>query len=114
VRNFLQEVLEKKGYHVITAVDGKAGLKTYGEQRSKIDLIISDIGLPIMNGIELFERLIVAYPEVKVIIASGYIEPDKKSDLLSRGLKAFIQKPYRPSEVWTRVREALDAPLATD
>jgi len=87
-------------------------LQKYGEQGSKIDLIISDIGLPIMNGIELFERLIVANPQVKVIIASGYIEPDKRSDLLSRGLKDFVQKPYRPSEVWTKVREALDPPLS--
>jgi len=111
VQDFLKEVLEKKGYHVETAVDGKAALQKYGEQGSKIDLIISDIGLPIINGIELFERLIVANPQVKVIIASGYIEPDKRSDLLSRGLKAFIQKPYKPMEVWTRVREALDEPL---
>ncbi|MFA4839310.1 MAG: PAS domain S-box protein [Candidatus Neomarinimicrobiota bacterium] len=113
VMNFLQEVLEKKGYKVLTAVNGKAGLETYREQGSKIDLIISDIGLPLINGINLFERLIVANPEVKVIIVSGYIEVDKKSDLLSRGLKAFIQKPCKPTEVWTRVREALDQPPST-
>ncbi|MDD5765712.1 MAG: PAS domain S-box protein [Candidatus Marinimicrobia bacterium] len=111
VQNFLKEVLEKKGYHVVTAVDGKAGLQKYNEQRSEIDLIISDIGLPVMNGIELFERLIVVNPQVKVIIASGYIEPEKRSDLLSRGLKSFIQKPYKPTEVWAKVREVLDKPL---
>jgi len=43
VRNFLQEVLEKKGYHVAAAIDDKTTLQTYGEQGSKIDLIISNI-----------------------------------------------------------------------
>ncbi|MFA4838147.1 MAG: hypothetical protein WC703_01550 [Candidatus Neomarinimicrobiota bacterium] len=43
MRNFLQEVLEKKGYHVAAAIDDKTTLQTYGEQGSKIDLIISNI-----------------------------------------------------------------------
>jgi DNA-binding NtrC family response regulator len=74
----------------------------------EIDLVVSDVGLPKMNGKQLFNELKNINPSVKVIVASGYIEPNEKSEFFKAGIKEFIQKPYPPDEVLKKIRESLD------
>jgi two-component system, cell cycle sensor histidine kinase and response regulator CckA len=100
--------LEGKGYRSITARDGQEAVELFGQHHEAIDIVLTDIGLPIMNGFDVFKRLGEIDPQVKVIVASGFFEPAMKDELQRTGAKAFINKPYRPLDVLRTVRHVLD------
>jgi len=104
----LQFILEEKGYKTIWAKDGLEAVEIYRTQWQEIHLVISDMGLPKMEGPEVFEKLKEVNTNVKVIIASGYVEPQKKMELLNNGVKEIILKPYHHTEILKKVRQALD------
>jgi len=64
----------------------------------EISLVLSDVGLPKMGGIEVFKKLKEMDPHIKVVLASGFFEPDIKFSLHQLGVKGFIQKPYSNDE----------------
>ena len=99
-------VLTSHGYNVVTAADGRKALEVFARVRP--DLVMSDFGLPQLGGRELFAELRSINPAVKVIFASGYMDPELKGELLRAGAKDFIQKPYVPGEILQRIRQALD------
>ncbi|MEW5799456.1 MAG: PAS domain S-box protein [Bacteroidota bacterium] len=105
--DLVRQILEGKGYSVLIAKDGEEGLSIYEENRQKIDLIISDMGLPKFGGYELFQKIKSMDANVRLIFASGYIEPGTKEKILNEGVKQFIQKPYDLNEVLQAVRNAL-------
>jgi len=70
--------------------------------------VFTDMGLPKMTGTEVFNKLKELDPQIKVILASGFIEPDTKSELFKAGAKAFIQKPYETGVILRKLREVLD------
>jgi two-component system, cell cycle sensor histidine kinase and response regulator CckA len=111
LRNYLQSLFESKGYHVYTAADGLAAIELFLEHRDEIDLVLTDAGLPKMTGIEAFKKLREINPKIKVMLASGYIELNEKSELFKAGVKVFIQKPYNPYEVLYEIRNTLDNPI---
>ena len=82
------------GYHVLAARDGEEAISIYKSHREKIDLVILDLVMPKMEGGKVFDRLKEISPEVKVLIASGYSLDGEASQLLERGAKGFIQKPF--------------------
>jgi len=101
-------VLDSQGYKVIVATDGLMGVEEYGKASSKIALVISDMGLPKLNGDEVFRRIRKINPQAKIILASGFLDPTQKSELYKAGLAQFIQKPYLPTEALKIIREVLD------
>ena len=105
----LQVILQGKGYTVITASDGQEAIDRYQQQREKIALVLTDLGLPIIPGDQVLARLRAMDPHLKVIVASGYIDPAERSELLKGGAREFIQKPYLPDEILKKVRAALDS-----
>jgi DNA-binding NarL/FixJ family response regulator len=64
--------------------------------------------LPKITGIEEFKKLREINPQVKILLASGFLEPRTKSELLDAGAKGFIQKPYVPNEILKEIRKILD------
>jgi PAS domain S-box-containing protein len=100
--------LEAQGYNILQAEDGKKAIEIYQQHREKIRLVISDMGLPEMSGKEEFLKLKEIDPEVKVIFASGFFDPEIRAYLAEAGAKGFIQKPYRPSEMVGFIRKILD------
>jgi two-component system, cell cycle sensor histidine kinase and response regulator CckA len=104
----LKSILEEKGYRVTIAKDGQEGLDIYREQKNGIDLVLSDMGLPRLGGYEMFMEMKELNPDIKVILASGYFEPNLKVDLVAAGAKDFIQKPYIAESIINRIREVLD------
>jgi two-component system cell cycle sensor histidine kinase/response regulator CckA len=66
------------------------------------------MGLSRLSGTEEFIRLREITPELKVILASGYLDAELKAEMLNAGARPFIQKPYVPSEVLRIIREVLD------
>lgn len=104
----LTTVFRSQGYQVIVAKDGVSGIEKYSQAPSEIDLIISDMGLPRLTGDEVFYRIRKINQDARVIIASGFVDPERKSELYKAGLARFIQKPYFPMDILKVVREILD------
>jgi two-component system cell cycle sensor histidine kinase/response regulator CckA len=108
LRELVKVFLESNGYTVLTAEDGMEGLAVFERQKNTIGLVISDLGLPVFGGDELYRKLTKVNPHVLMILASGYIEPGMKAKLLGEGIKEFIQKPYNPDEVLRAIRRVID------
>jgi PAS domain S-box-containing protein len=108
LRELLRDILEPKGYTVLTAEDGEEGIEAYSKHRDEIALVISDLGLPKFGGDELYHKLAGVNPNVRMILSSGYIEPAMKTRILKEGVKDFIQKPYNPGEVLRAVRRVFE------
>ena len=102
------QLLKSKGYKVYTAMDGIEAIKLYDQHKQEIDLVITDMGLPGITGKDEFKILKEMNPGVKVVLASGFFEPEMKLELLKAGAKGFIQKPYIPEDILRIIREALD------
>ncbi|MDD2336018.1 MAG: response regulator [Geobacteraceae bacterium] len=94
VRNVGKAMLEELGFSVMTAVDGYEAVECYSEFKESIDLVILDMAMPRMNGVETFRELQKRYPDVRAIMASGFTKDDVAAELLEEGLLGFIQKPY--------------------
>lgn len=105
----LKTMLEAAGYKVLTAVNGIEAIEQFEQARKEIALVISDVGLPKLGGGELVKELKLMEPGVKILLASGYLEPEYKTVLLSAGAKEIIQKPYKLGVVLRKIRDALDA-----
>ena len=106
IRKTTKAILEKLGYTVLLAEDGQKGIDIYKSEQRKIDLVLMDMIMPVMNGKECFRELKVLNPDVKVIMASGYtdIETD---EIRNMGLTGFIKKPYDRSSLSIAVSKAI-------
>jgi PAS domain S-box-containing protein len=88
------QMLEKLGYQVLTAPNGKEALNLLERHHDQIVLIILDMIMPIMDGSETFDKLKSMYPDTKVILSSGYAVDGHAADIMKRGCNGFIQKPF--------------------
>ncbi|PJZ56907.1 hybrid sensor histidine kinase/response regulator [Leptospira barantonii] len=107
VLDVLKDILELSGCRVFSANNGNHALEIYQDPKNKIDLVISDLGMPDMSGDVLFTKLKKFDPSVKVIITSGHIEREKKEKLLEQGVKNVLDKPYKIEAVQTIVQEII-------
>jgi CheY-like chemotaxis protein len=105
----LETILIGSGYTVLTAKDGQEALELYMSRDGKIDLILSDMGLPRLGGWEMFQKIHKMNPSMKAILASGYLDPKLRKELIEAGAVDFVQKPYEPDIILARIREALDS-----
>ncbi len=108
LRELLYDTLNSIGYNVLTASDGDKALKEFQKGMGSIKLVVSDIGLPKLSGMDMLKELKKLNPEVKVLFASGFIEAEVKSELLKAGAIAFIQKPYVVRDLAAKIRACLD------
>lgn len=108
LRDYLKFVLEEKGYHVLEAANGIDAVDVYTAHRERIALVISDLGMPKLDGIGLLRRILEISPTAKIILASGYIDTHQRSEMFRLGAKHVFQKPYHGKEILLRVREILD------
>jgi CheY-like chemotaxis protein len=95
----LCRVLERHGYKILTASDGETAVDIYQHSKEAIDVVLLDLGLPKMTGREVLRHIKNENPDAKVIIASGYLEPELKAEIDRAGVKYFLSKPYRPDDV---------------
>jgi two-component system, cell cycle sensor histidine kinase and response regulator CckA len=105
--DMVQILLETNGYTVFSAQDGLQALEIFEQHQAEISLVITDMGLPKLTGVDEFEKLKEIDPNVKVVFASGYFEPDIRAKLEEAGAVGFLQKPYVIEQVLTKIREAL-------
>jgi two-component system, cell cycle sensor histidine kinase and response regulator CckA len=107
VRQLVRETLEGKGYKVLESENGATALKIAAEHHGAIDLLITDVVMPGMNGNELAEQLCAAYPRTKVLYLSGYTEEHVVHTNASGAGSAFLQKPFTLQVLSRKVREVL-------
>ncbi len=107
VREIATAILAEFGFEVLLASDGEEALELFKERADEISLVLLDLSMPGMGGIEAFRHLKQHWAEVKVILSSGYTEEDAVSAFTGQGLADFIHKPYRPEELISKVRKVL-------
>ncbi|KXK36527.1 MAG: Blue-light-activated protein [Candidatus Hinthialibacteria bacterium OLB16] len=107
VRYISKRILESHGFKVLTANDGREGVKAYEAQKEAIDLVLLDMTMPHMDGEEAFRELRLINPDVHVILTSGYTEQEATARFTGKGLAGFIQKPFLPSSLLEIVRNKL-------
>ena len=109
VKNFINRVLSQRGYTVFEASNGDEAMRIIEKHGgSKIDLLITDMVMPVVGGRELVDRLKSIYPKMKVILTSGYTENMTVQNGTLRVDEAFLQKPFSPLGLSYRVREVLN------
>jgi CheY-like chemotaxis protein len=99
----LRRVLHRGGYDVLLASDGEAVIDLYRAHHQQIDVVLLDIGLPKVTGWNVVRQLQEQNRDVKIVITSGYIDPDLKLKLDSAGVKAVLYKPYRLDQIISAV-----------
>jgi two-component system, cell cycle sensor histidine kinase and response regulator CckA len=108
VLKFSMVVLQRAGYNVKSAATGEIAINIALNYREKIDLLITDVILPGMNGKEISEKLKTIHPESKILYNSGYTaEVIDKQGILDEGIH-FISKPFTARQLLLKIREILD------
>lgn len=102
--NVGKALLERLGYRVIIAESGIAAIRIYETDKNKIDIVILDIIMPGMNGIETYKCLKKCNPEIKVLFSSGYSMDEGSHEIMNQGTNGFIQKPYRFEKLSQKLR----------
>jgi DNA-binding NtrC family response regulator len=97
--DLLEGALLQRGYRVFTATDGDKALEIYQRHKQVIDIVLLDVGLPKVAGEDVLHRMKQENPDVKIVIASGYLELALKSEMEQAGITHFLQKPYMPDDV---------------
>jgi len=110
IRDMLTEILSFQGYTVLTAVDGADGLRQLKMHHDTISLVISDLGMPRMNGEQFFAAAKKFDPSVKIMITTGYVHTHTRSKLLTLGVVDLIAKPFSMDTLLPAVRRAIDMP----
>lgn len=105
VRTSCSRTLCPEGYEVSLAKNGAEGLKMAGED--KFDLVLTDLKMPDMDGIEVLRSIREKCPETQVIIVTGYQTVDTSVKAVKLGACDYIEKPFTPDALISAVREAL-------
>lgn len=114
VRKMLMEVLQAQGYHVLEAIDGHNALEIARRpNQEKIDLLLTDIAMPNMNGLELVRQFSPAFPEAKIILMSGYTDDPAFKDVKSQHNADFISKPFLPQALIQKIERILNGSAQT-
>lgn len=106
VRVAAREILELFGFQVLTAPDGQSGVELYKQQQHKIDLILLDMLMPVMNGAETFANLRQMQPNLPILFSSGFTELSASDILQGQGVD-FLQKPYDVDKLINKVQQLL-------
>jgi len=113
VRELTAFALREQGYTVFEAVNGEEGLRVAREQGGKIDLVLTDVIMPVMGGKEMADHLRTSHPDTKVLFTSGYTEDAIGHHGVLRPGIVFLQKPYMTTTLARKVREVLDEGLVS-
>jgi two-component system, NtrC family, nitrogen regulation response regulator NtrX len=106
IRNTLKEILEYEQHEVDLAEDGQAGLEMISQER--YDVVLCDIKMPNMDGMEVLSKIEVLYPEVPVLMISGHGNIDTAVEAIKKGAYDFIEKPLDLNRLLVTIRNALE------
>ena len=107
--SFMTQILDRQGYKVLVASDGEEALEVLATQR--VDLMISDVIMPGMDGFDLAELVRLRYPNVKIQLVSGYSGKAEKGETFGEGVTALLTKPFDSSTLIERIQALLSVEL---
>ena len=108
-------ILENEGFRVLAAKDGVEAVALFETHGDEIGLVVCDLGLPRLGGREAFLKMKERRPGVRAIVASGYLEPVIRSEMLKAGVIDTIQKPYDFNDLVAKIRSIIGPqPVADD
>jgi signal transduction histidine kinase/CheY-like chemotaxis protein len=107
--DLLTNSLSQEGYRVLDATDGVEAINIYQRHRSEIDLVLIDLGLPKVSGLEVIRSIKKLNEDARILVTTGYLEPELKTELVAAGVKDYIQKPYTIPDVVQRISHHLSA-----
>jgi PAS domain S-box-containing protein len=108
VRLLVAQMLESNGYTVIAAASGPDAIEIADQGDLRVDLLMTDVAMPRMNGRELADQLMATRPALKILFTSGYPADTVLRLGIAEARTAFIEKPYLPDDLALKVRETLD------
>jgi CheY-like chemotaxis protein len=104
----IKEMLSDSAFDVKLAYDGKEGIEIYSRWWQSIDLVILDMVMPDLDGLQTFNALKEINPAIKAIILSGYTLNQKIEQALENGARIFLQKPCTKNELLSHIKFAMD------
>lgn len=107
VRNVTQLMLETIGFDVIPASNGAEALELFQKHNNDFRLILLDLTMPELDGVEVLQELRKLVPDVKVIMMSGFNKENTLGRFSDQGLAGFIQKPFRLEDLRSKIKEVL-------
>jgi two-component system cell cycle response regulator CpdR len=107
VRTLAARALERAGHTVAVAVDGAQGLALIRAALGGYDLVVSDIRMPEMDGIEMAKAAAAFFPAMKIMLMTGYADQRERAEELNGVILDVVQKPFTLAEIRARVERAL-------
>jgi CheY-like chemotaxis protein len=107
VRNLVMRALGEDGHDLTAAVDGAAALEALDRQNGDFDLLLTDVKMPTMDGIELAMATGRGHPEVAIMLMTGYADQRERTHKLGALVHDVIAKPFSVEQIKGAVREAL-------
>ncbi len=114
VRALVRRALELDGHAVTTAEDGGEALEVIRRENGRFDLLLSDIRMPVMDGIALALAAARDFPGLRILLMTGYAEQRERAHGLEAIVRDVVQKPFTLAEIRRAVAAALGAPPAGD
>lgn len=108
VRQLVVEVLQEKGYRVMTAASGDEALQLLDTPDSPVDLVFLDMVMPGRTGEDVFAEIQQRRPGLPVLLTSGYAQEEVTERLIEQGAAGMVYKPYKSDLLAARIRQALD------
>jgi CheY-like chemotaxis protein len=106
MRDLLRRALERSGYEVLTATDGREGVECFRDRT--VDVTITDMRMPVMDGLEMIRAMVAEQPSIRIIAVSGVDDWDNYlKTARSLGAKAVLRKPVSSAELVNTVRRVL-------
>ena len=109
VRNVAARLLERAGWSVLTAADGRAGIDVFQANAGAIGCVLLDLTMPHMSGEQVFHELRRIQPDARIVLCSGYSEENATSRFARSELAGFLHKPFTPEELRSKIEGVLGA-----
>ena len=110
VRELIRDILEEHGYTVLQAVDGFDALEVAKNYQGKIDVVLTDVVMPQLNGLELARRVLDIRPDARILFMSGYTDDSTIPENIEKMGTPFLPKPFSPVVLTQTLRTLLDYP----
>jgi CheY-like chemotaxis protein len=104
IRELTCDILVGEGYNVLTAENGRRALEIFEQKGEMVDLVILDMSMPEMDGVQTFDALRKIDPDLKVLVSSGFSEDPSVMKLVEKGARGIITKPYKIDDIASKIR----------
>ena len=105
----IRRMVERHGYRTLLAGNASDALEAFQTHQSEIDLVITDLVMAGTDGKTFATELIRKYPDIRILVSTGFHDPDDISSLMAAGIKGVIFKPYNSDKLIAGIQQALSA-----